>query len=350
MMNYNGINVTQCLRQYDMFANSLNLVKSRDERNMIIVQLTKLEKKIIELTNEIYEKKYNELFEKETYLMNEERDRIASLIDLINERLLYIEKRNNNHYKLTGEVMDIPEVLGSSMLESLEERINIIDRYQNNIKLKQELNESIESLVSKIELAEKKVSINESLNKELEKKMISILDNAFSKLNFYPLLENKEEYENAFRESEKCLELAKKNLELAKSNQNMLSECQQMYNESKIDYAKYKEKICTIKLIETYNREVTTYDDLMIKRKEISELLKNIKNDEFNAIIQDELNKQYDTIMVEIKDIDNYNNLLNEKEEKERLLIQIEEENNSEKFQTILGELLENEKKRQQAL
>ena len=55
MINYNSSNVVQCLRQYDMFANSLNLVKVTDERNMIINQLTKLEKKIIDLTNEIYE-------------------------------------------------------------------------------------------------------------------------------------------------------------------------------------------------------------------------------------------------------------------------------------------------------
>ena len=49
MVSYNNSNVVQCLRQYDMFANSLNLVRVRDERTMIINQLTKLEKKIIEL-------------------------------------------------------------------------------------------------------------------------------------------------------------------------------------------------------------------------------------------------------------------------------------------------------------
>ena len=58
MVSYNNSNVVQCLRQYDMFANSLNLVKTRDEKNMIIKQLTKLENKIIDLTNEIYEEEY----------------------------------------------------------------------------------------------------------------------------------------------------------------------------------------------------------------------------------------------------------------------------------------------------
>jgi len=334
-----------------MFANSLNLVKSRDERNMIITQLTKLEKKIIDLTNEIYEKEYNELFNKETYLMNDEREKISSLINLINQRLSYIEKRNNSHYQLTGEVVDIGEVLGSSMLDSLEERIKIIDKYQNNIKLSGDLNKEIDSLSSKIELAERKISINESLNIELEKKMISILDNAFNKLNLYSLVDNKTEYEGAFYEAEKCLNLAKQNLEISKTYPgNMLNDCQEMYKEASEDYYKYKEKICIIKLIEIYKREVNSYDDLMIKRKEMSELLKNIKNREFNSILNDELNKQYDTITLEIQDIDNYNTLLSEKADKETILSEIEEENNSEKFQNILGELLENEKKRQQKL
>ena len=351
MMNYQNSNVTQCLRQYDMFANSLNLVKSRDERNMIITQLTKLEKKIIDLTNEIYEKEYNELFNKETYLMNDEREKISSLINLINQRLSYIEKRNNSHYQLTGEVVDIGEVLGSSMLDSLEERIKIIDKYQNNIKLSSDLNKEIDSLSSKIELAERKISINESLNIELEKKMISILDNAFNKLNLYSLLDNKTEYEGAFYEAEKCLNLAKQNLEISKTYPgNMLNDCQEMYKEASEDYYKYKEKICIIKLIEIYKREVNSYDDLMIKRKEMSELLKNIKNREFNSILNDELNKQYDTITLEIQDIDNYNTLISEKADKETILSEIEEENNSEKFQNVLGELLENEKKRQQKL
>ena len=294
MMNYNDSNVNQCLRQYDMFANSLNLVKSRNERNMIITQLTKLEKKIIDLTNEIYEKEYNETLGKETYLMSEEREKLAALIDLINQRLSYVEKRNNSHYQLTGEVVDVSDVLGASTLESLEERISIIDKYQNNNKLIDDLKEEIKTLSSKIELAEKKISINNSLNEELEKKMKSILKEAFDKLDLFGLIENKSEYEIAFEEADKCLTLAKQNLEIAKSSpNNMLSECQEMVVSTEKDYFKYKEKICIIKLIEMYDKPVANYDELLIKRKEMNEILKNIKSKEFNALINDELSKQY---------------------------------------------------------
>ena len=123
MVSYNNSNVVQCLRQYDMFANSLNLVKTREERDMIIKQLTKLENKIIDLTNEIYEEEYYVLANKECGLIDEEQNRLNMLIDLINQRLSYVEKRCNNHYQLTGETIDINDVLGASTLNELEERI-----------------------------------------------------------------------------------------------------------------------------------------------------------------------------------------------------------------------------------
>ena len=55
MVSYNNSNVVQYLRQYEMFSNSLKLVRNKEEREMIIKQLTKLEYKIIEMTNESYE-------------------------------------------------------------------------------------------------------------------------------------------------------------------------------------------------------------------------------------------------------------------------------------------------------
>ena len=84
-MSYNNSDVVQCLRQYEMFANSLKLIKTAQEKDMIIKQLTKLEKKIIDLTNEAYEEEYYALANKQCGLLEEEKKRIAMLIDLINQ-------------------------------------------------------------------------------------------------------------------------------------------------------------------------------------------------------------------------------------------------------------------------
>ena len=154
MISYNDSNVIQSLRQYEMFANSLRLVKSREEKNMIIKQLTKLELKIIEQTNEVYEEEYYTLYNRECGLLEDEKKRITMLIDLINQRLSYVEKRCNDHYQLTGESLDTSDVLGADTLDNLENRVKIIDKYTKNIKLQAELKNEVKSLSNKISLAE----------------------------------------------------------------------------------------------------------------------------------------------------------------------------------------------------
>lgn len=351
MVSYNNSNVVQCLRQYDMFANSLNLVKTREEKNMIIKQLTKLEIKIIELTNEIYEEEYYALANKECGLIEEEQTRLSMLIELINQRLSYVEKRCNSHYQLTGESIDVSDVLGAGTLDSLEERIKIIEKYAKNVKLEKELKEEVESLSNKITLASEKIAINESLNEELEKSFCEVLTNAFEECGFYELLENKEEIEFAYYETEKSLTMAELNLEAAKTSPiNMLNDCQQMLNDVKKDYVKYKEKLSVLKLMDLFNREVQSYEELLNKRKEINELFRYIKNEEFLGKVISTVTKQYNTILMEQQDVNTFNDLNVEKERKLEVLAEINEENNSEKFQVVLEQLIENERIRQEKI
>ena len=348
MVSYNSGNVVQCLRQYDMFANSLNLVKTKEEKNMIIKQLTKLETKIIELTNEIYEEEYYELANKQCGLIDEEQTRLNMLIELINQRLSYVEKRCSSHYQLTGENIDVFDVLGANTLDSLEDRIRIIDKYSKNIKLEKELKLEVESLSNKINLASEKIEINKSLNEELEKKFCDLLSDAFEKNGYYELFENREQIEFAYYETEKSLTLAELNLETAKTSPiNVLSECQQMLNDVKQDYTKYKEKLSILKLMEMFNKEVNNYNELVDKRKEVNELLRYIKDEEFLNIVAETITKQYNTILMEQQDVNTYNDLMLEKERKLEALTEINEENNSKRFQAVLEELIKNEQIRQ---
>ena len=268
MATYNNGSVVQCMRQYEMFANSLNLVKNNEEKNMIIKQLTKLEMKIIELTNEVYEEEYYALANKECALLDEEKKRITMLIDLINQRLTYVEKRCNDHYQLTGESIDANDVLGANTLDSLENKVKIIDKYSKNIKLKEELENEVKSLSSKISLASEKIGINEKLNIELETKFKNLIGSAIEKCNYYELLDNREEIEYAYQETEKSLTLAEVNYETAKTSpMNILEDCQAMLEDIKKDYTKYKSKISILKLMEIFNREVNDYDEWLLENK-----------------------------------------------------------------------------------
>lgn len=351
MITYNSSDVIQCLRQYDMFSNSLKLIKNDEQRSLIIKQLTKLEEKIISLTNDIYEEEYYALANKECKLLDEEKERITSLIELINQRLSYVEKRCNNHYQLTGYSIDVDNVLGASELDELENRLRIIDKYSKNIKLETELNDDVNSLANKITLASEKIDINKSLNVELESTFKKVLADAFSRLGLYDLLDSKDDIEYAYYETEKSLTLAQLNYETARtSNPEMVEECRNMLNDISQDYTKYKDQISIIKLIGMYDREVNDYDELLSKRREVNDILKCIKNEELLGLISDVVTKQYNTIMMEEQDINTYNDLVLEKERKEEMLSSIREENDSDEFQSVLHVLIENEKARQEKL
>ena len=348
MISYNNSSVVQCIRQYGMFADSLNLVKTNEERNMIIKQLTKLEQKIIDLTNEIYSEEYYALANKECGLIEEEKNRLNMLIELINQRLSYVEKRCNNHYQLTGETIDLKDVLGANTLEVLEDRIVIIDKYSKNAQLEEELSKEVESLTSKITLAAEKIEINKSLNQELEKSLCELLSNSFEKMGYYELFENKESIEYMYYETEKSLTLAELNLESAKmSSLNILDECREMLDSVKSDYIKYKEKINILKLMEIFNKEVNDYDELLEKRREINELFKYIKDGNFLRMVTETVAKQYNTILLEQQDVNTYDELILERDRKLDTLAEINEENNSERFRSVLEELIKNEEARQ---
>lgn len=351
MISYNGSNIIQSLRQYEMFANSLRLVKSREEKNMIIKQLTKLELKIIEQTNEVYEEEYYTLYNRECGLLEDEKKRITMLIDLINQRLSYVEKRCNDHYQLTGESLDTSDVLGADTLDNLENRVKIIDKYTKNIKLQVELKNEVKSLSNKISLAEEKIDINKSLNIELESKFKELFSTTFEKLGLYQLLQEKDDIEYAYYETEKSLTLAELNLETAKTSPlNILYDCEEMLREVKADYVKYKDKLSILKLMELFNKEVNTYDELLAKRKQVNDLFKYIKNNDLIQAVMDTISKQYNTIMMEQQDVNTYNDLKAEKERKLEALAEIEDENESEEFQKVLKVLIENEKKKQEKI
>lgn len=351
MVSYNDNTVVQYLRQYEMFANSLKLIKNVTEREMIIKQLTKLENKIIDATNENYEDEYYVLANKECSLIDEEKKRVTMLIDLINQRLSYVEKRCNDHYQLTGEVLDVKDVLGANTLDNLENRVRIIDKYSKNVKLQEELKNDVKSLNSKITLASEKVDINKNLNIELEAKFKSLLAKAFEENHLYELMDAKEEIEYAYYETEKSLTLAELNLETAKTSPlNVLNDCQEMLREVNEDYLRYKDKLSTLRLMEIFNREVNTYDELLKKRREVNDILKYIKNDAFIRMIIETVSKQYNTILMEQQDINTLNDLTEEKNRKLEALSELEEENESEEFQNVLRVLIENEKKQQERI
>lgn len=345
MVDYTNNNIIQFSRQYEMFANSLEMLTDPKDRDSICHQLDKLERKIIEGTNSIYEEEYNTLLNRDTYLFEEEKTRLTLLIDLINQRLNYVENRKNNHKLLVGHEIEYPAVLGEDTLVDLEDRIKIINKYTNNIQRKAEIKEELEVLNNKIKLAEEKIRINESLNDELETKMIDLLKDAFTKLDLFKLEEEKAEIKAGYDDLKYSLELASENVKMAESaDPKVLLECRDMENSVRKDYDVYNEKISILELIDIYDEPVSNYNELLSKREKINDIFQNIEKTEIYSYVSDEVIKQYNTIKIEGQDIKTYEAFVTAKEDKEKILREIEIENNSPKFKEVLNKLIENEK------
>ena len=93
-------------------------------------------------------------------------------------------------------------------------------------------------------------------------------------------------------------------------------ECNELLSEVSSEFSKFSEQVNIIKLIDIYDKKVNGYDELLEKRENMNEILKNISDSELYRQIYDELNKEYNTIKLEKQDIENYENLKNEREKR----------------------------------
>jgi len=352
MLDYTSRQITQLLRQYEMFLKSLNILTNDSDKDKIYIQMNKIEEKILEETNSIYEEEYMLLLGSSTYLVNEEKERLLCLIKLVEDRKKYIKERRNKHKEITGYMVDYPSVLGEEKLAEFKQHIRVIKKYNKNKKKENQLSIEINELDSKISEAIKKIKNNKTLNTNLEKKMISLLTKVFDKLELYKLTEEKEIIEKEFKELEFSLNKAKENVKKAKlsGNEEIIIECDSLLSSITLEYEKIKDKKYTLRLMEMYDNIISDYEQLLSKREEMNDILNEISSSYLYSIIGDELNKQYNTIKIEKQDMNTYETLVNERETKYSELEKINEENNSTEFKEILDELLMNEKKKKKEM
>ena len=70
----------------------------------------------------------------------------------------------------------------------------------------------------------------------------------------------------------------------------------------------YNEELNILKLIDIYDKMTSSYEELLTKREKIDEIFKNIDESELYKRLYDELSKQYNTIKLEQRDIETYEN------------------------------------------
>lgn len=344
-MNYTNREVVRRLKQYDMFLNSLELTSDNLQRERICDQLDKIEKQILLETNTEYEEEYMALINEEPKLFSEEKARLRSIISLIENRKKYLEERKLKHKKITGSLVELTTFLGEDKLLDFKNRLRIIEKYEDNKAKQEKIIREMKSLDIKISEASRNVKANTRLNDSLENKMIKKVGDALEELDLYSLVEQKNDITMKQETLKYALDMAKDNLKKARSlgDASTILECDSMLSEITIEYSKYNEELNILKLIDIYDKTVSSYDELLSKREKMDNILKNISESELYRKINDELSKQYNTIKLEKRDIETYESLKNEREIKNKTLYDIDEENNSKEFKLVLSELIRNE-------
>ena len=344
-MNYTNREVVRRLKQYDMFLNSLNLTTDDVQKERICDQLDKIEKQILLETNAEYEEQYMLLLSEEARFFSEEKNRLHKLISLIEDRREYLEERKNKHRKITGSLVELTTFIGEDKLSSFRNRLDIIEKYEENRVRQENIVKEMKVLDVKLSEASRIVKANTRLNDILENKMKEIVSKALDKFNLYTLTGKREEIQSGFETQEYAFNLAKGNLKMARelTDEDTVLECDEMLSQVTGLYNKYSEQVNILKLIDIYDKTITGYDELLEKREKINDILRSISDSELYNEIADELNKQYNTIKLEGQDIEKYESLKEEREIKNKILYDIEEENNSKEFKNVIDELVKNE-------
>ena len=348
MIDYTSENILQLQRQYDMLLKSI-IYSNSVEKEGIYYELNKIENNILNDTNIVYEQEYEKLANKKTSLLKEEKDRLVSLIELIENRRKYVNDIVEKHRRNVDINYDMPDILGQDKIGEYQKKIRIIDKYRQNIKLIEKLTKEIDDLKDKENKSEAKVRSNDRINRELETKMIDMLEKSFKAMEIYSYKEREKEIELAYNELSFAKEKAIQNIEGAKASNDamLLLECEKMYDSVEEEYRKYFEKKMLLRLLYMYDRVVNNYDELLAKRDEINDILSQIDSSDFYKLVFNEINKQYNTIKLELQDNKTLKTVSEEKKSKESLLSEIKKENESDEFNSVLNELLKNEKIKQ---
>jgi Trp operon repressor len=206
--------------------------------------------------------------------------RLRNIISLIEDRKKYLEDRKLKHKRITGSLVELTTFLGEDKLSDFKNRLNIIEKYEDN-KVKQEkIIKEMKSLDIKISEASRNVKANTRLNESLENKMIKKIDNVLEEFNLYSLVDQRSDITKKQESLKYALDMAKDNLKSARSlgDSSYIIECDSLLSEVTIEYSKYNEELNILKLIDIYDKMTSSYEELLTKREKIDDMTNYLNN------------------------------------------------------------------------
>lgn len=321
---------------YNEYSQAITYLKSdaKDKKTKAknIERMNDLLVKLIKQTDDIYSIDYNTILGLETSTIDEELERLKNLRDIVDKRKKYVNGFLLRHKK--GTSVDLSQqfesIIKGNDLDTIEEKIEIIDHYVNNCNEISHLKEKVagidEALSLIYEHKEQSLEHNKNLDNSLNSMITSLLDK--NNLSSYSV----SAIETRYLEYKELYDKLKDRV----SGSEKLDYLTASLSNAERDFKEYNALYHMLKLKEMTNFVEVDCNEAISKREEIKSIINNMKGHEVEIqlryLVEEQmvdLNKQKEELELEIE-------LQNDKNDKNKRLEELEKENNREEVVNLV--------------
>lgn len=316
----------------------LDNAKGIDVSEEVVDNYEKYAQKIDSYYNEEFQKELKNLISPKDTL-EEERERLEKLINLLGDRL---EKRSTlagNFHQTTGKyIKNLQLIVSESELNNKKERLNLISRYLDTVKEIDSVKDSVLKLKNELEEEETKKEEYIEKNKTLEDELYSSFVTSISSDEYYSSIEEENiidilsEVSKKASDNKETLDITKESVESLLSS-GMDDEYEAYIEEASKNYSLWKEREIILKIYKLVINFEDDFKDILTKRETINNLFEerktiNIGSDILlpfeNVVIEQDkiLNNEKEIL----NNIANYTSRIDFKEERLRELEEVTKE------------------------
>ena len=293
----------------------------------------------------------------DTLTLEEEEKKLTILVDYIGGRIEQRMSLLEDFSNVTGyELINLPPIKYQERLEEYKNRLFYIREYLDNIKNIENLNKEIDNLENNLNNS----YVNKAKSEERNIKSEDELQERYNRI-----IQKKEELKEIDKENaeSKLIDIksmaddSKKSLDIFNKSFATLNEAG-ISGEEKEEYSSYvksaKEEYYNIKEIEylvrlyiTINKKEKEYNQILMKRDSINEIINErialrkelkIMDEDLLSILYPTLERQYNDIFKQKDNIDNIEYLISEINNKKELVSNLEKDNQKVEILSLLKE------------
>lgn len=318
----------------------------------VLINYEKYAKKIDNIYNEDFEKEVRPLL-KTAPTIEEERERLEKLINLLEERLAKRSDLENRFFLATGDYMTGLQVIVSDKeLDDKKERLELINKYLDTANEISEVNDSISKLQILLDEEEKQKEEyklkNQIMEDDLYSEFMKVIkeDNSYANITEDNVSEEIKNLKPIVKESKETLDITRDSVKSLITNGEE-DDYSSYVEEAEKNYFIVKNREFVLKIYQFVINFEDDFNSIFNKRDEISEIIKQRKDLIHNLGITDLdvllsfENKLLDQIKIVNKEketLENISNYTSRIEFKETRLEKLEEDNNSVEILAILRE------------